>query len=176
MVLLYFLKNDHYCHARGTLWLSQKCLQYILVKFTPSIILLYLPSPILSSIFIHEYIIFPPYSPSYTLSLYPPPSHYYQPSGRGCFTFLSSVFEKRHFCLFMEMFVMTVPCMYVLLSKLGKEGSKEGEYGWCTFYTRMNIEFFNLLKSVYEGDWHRKETGSYCVAQAGLKLFVIFMP
>jgi hypothetical protein len=22
-----------------------------------------------------------------------------------------------------------------------KKGSKEGKYGWCTFYTRMNIEF-----------------------------------
>jgi hypothetical protein len=26
------------------------------------------------------------------------------------------------------------------------EGSKEGEYGGCTFYTRMNIEYLNLLK------------------------------
>jgi hypothetical protein len=26
-----------------------------------------------------------------------------------------------------------------------KEGSQEGEYD-CTFYTRMNIEFLNLLK------------------------------
>jgi hypothetical protein len=24
--------------------------------------------------------------------------------------------------------------------------SLKGEYGWCTFYTRMNIEFLNLLK------------------------------
>jgi hypothetical protein len=29
----------------------------------------------------------------------------------------------------------------------GKKGSKEGEYGWCSFYTRMNIEFINLSKS-----------------------------
>jgi hypothetical protein len=28
-----------------------------------------------------------------------------------------------------------------------KEASKEGEYDRCTFYTRMNIEFLNLLKS-----------------------------
>jgi hypothetical protein len=28
-----------------------------------------------------------------------------------------------------------------------KEGSSEGEYWWCTFYVRMNIEFLNLLKS-----------------------------
>jgi hypothetical protein len=26
-----------------------------------------------------------------------------------------------------------------------------------TFYTRMNIEFLNLLKSLEEGDWGRKE-------------------
>jgi hypothetical protein len=28
-----------------------------------------------------------------------------------------------------------------------KEGSKEGEYGWCSFYTRMNRGFLYLLKS-----------------------------
>jgi hypothetical protein len=28
-----------------------------------------------------------------------------------------------------------------------KEGSKEGGYGSCTFYTRMNTEVLNLLKS-----------------------------
>jgi hypothetical protein len=28
-----------------------------------------------------------------------------------------------------------------------KEGSQEGESGWCTSYTRMNTEFLNLLKS-----------------------------
>jgi hypothetical protein len=28
-----------------------------------------------------------------------------------------------------------------------KEGCLESENGWCTFYTRMNIEFLNLLKS-----------------------------
>jgi hypothetical protein len=28
-----------------------------------------------------------------------------------------------------------------------KEVSLEGECGGCTFYTRMNIEFLNLLKS-----------------------------
>jgi hypothetical protein len=27
-----------------------------------------------------------------------------------------------------------------------KEGSQEGEYGWCTLDTRMNIEFSNMLK------------------------------
>jgi hypothetical protein len=33
-----------------------------------------------------------------------------------------------------------------------KEQSKEGEYGRFTFYTRMNIQFLNLLKAPYEGD------------------------
>jgi hypothetical protein len=28
-----------------------------------------------------------------------------------------------------------------------KEGSKEGEYGWSTFYIRMNTKILNLLKS-----------------------------
>jgi hypothetical protein len=28
-----------------------------------------------------------------------------------------------------------------------KEGSEEGEYGWCIFYTRMNTEYLILLKS-----------------------------
>jgi hypothetical protein len=37
-----------------------------------------------------------------------------------------------------------------------KEGSKEGEYDQCTFYTRRNIEFLNLLKSPQEGDYGRK--------------------
>jgi hypothetical protein len=27
-----------------------------------------------------------------------------------------------------------------------KEGSKQGEYGWCTFYTRVNIEFLKETK------------------------------
>jgi hypothetical protein len=29
----------------------------------------------------------------------------------------------------------------------GKGGSSEGEYGWCTSYTRMNTTFLNLLIS-----------------------------
>jgi hypothetical protein len=51
-------------------------------------------------IFIHEYIIFSLYLPSYTLPLYPLPSHWYQLSERTCFTFMFSIFQKRHFCLF----------------------------------------------------------------------------
>jgi hypothetical protein len=28
---------------------------------------------------------------------------------------------------------------------------KEGEYGWCTFYTSVNMEHWNLFKSPQEG-------------------------
>jgi hypothetical protein len=70
-----------YCCTKGALWHLQGFLEYNLVVFTPSIILLYTPSPHSwnsfskshFSIFIHEYIMFPPYSPSYILSLYSPP-------------------------------------------------------------------------------------------------------
>jgi hypothetical protein len=49
-----------------------------MVEFTPSTILLYSSPPIpgivsTGLIFPFAYVIFPPYSPSYTLSLYPPP-------------------------------------------------------------------------------------------------------
>jgi hypothetical protein len=52
------------------------------------------------SISIHEYIVFPLHSPSYTLSLYLPPSHWYQLPNRTYFTFLFFIFRKSHFCLF----------------------------------------------------------------------------
>jgi hypothetical protein len=29
----------------------------------------------------------------------------------------------------------------------GGMGGREGEYGWCTLYIRMNIEFFKLVET-----------------------------
>jgi hypothetical protein len=75
-------------------------------EFTPSILLLYSPSHIPGTV--STGLIFPfsymstkyfHHIHSYTLSLYPPLSHWCQPPDRTRFAFLSSVFEKRHFCL-----------------------------------------------------------------------------
>jgi hypothetical protein len=51
------------------------------------------------SIFIHEYIIFPLYSPSYTLFLYLPSPIVTIPR-QDLFHLPFSIFEKSHFCLF----------------------------------------------------------------------------
>jgi hypothetical protein len=72
-------------------------LQYI--KFTPSIILLY-PPPFhfwkfqyVSFLHLHTCVhIIPPYSPSYTLSLYTPCLTSTNPPDRTCFALLFSVF------------------------------------------------------------------------------------
>jgi hypothetical protein len=93
----------YYCFS-VILWHLQKCLQYILVKFTPSIVLHYLPFPILrivstGLIFKHEHT-FPPYSPPtpfpYILSLSTSTNHQTIPV---CLLTLHSC-EIRHFCLF----------------------------------------------------------------------------
>jgi hypothetical protein len=34
---------------------------------------------------------------------------------------------------------------------------KEGDYGWGTFYTFMNMENWNLLKLSQEGEWGKRE-------------------
>jgi hypothetical protein len=38
--------------------------------------------------------------------------------------------------------------------------NEEGKGGWiwlCIFYTRMSMEHWNLLKSLWEGEWGRRE-------------------
>jgi hypothetical protein len=37
------------------------------------------------------------------------------------------------------------------------ENFKEGEYGWCTFYIRVNMEHSSPLKSLEEGNQGKKE-------------------
>jgi hypothetical protein len=74
------------------------------ILFLSFFILLYL-SPLIPGIvstglisnFIHEYPIILPYSPFYTLSVYPPPSTGTNPLDKTCFIFLSSVYEKKTF-------------------------------------------------------------------------------
>jgi hypothetical protein len=67
----------YYCCTGGMLWHLQKSLQFILIKFIPSIILLYPLSPILrilsTGLLFHFHVwehMFPPHALSYTLSLY----------------------------------------------------------------------------------------------------------
>jgi hypothetical protein len=94
----------------GYIMTFTKVLTIYLSWIYPSIILPYPPSADSwnsfnrshFSIFVYEYIIVPLYSVSFTLSLYLPPSYWYQPPDRTCFVFLFSVFEKKkekHFCL-----------------------------------------------------------------------------
>jgi hypothetical protein len=47
LFLLLYTFYFHIINVLGYIWHLQKCLQYISIKFTPSIILLYLLSPIL---------------------------------------------------------------------------------------------------------------------------------
>jgi hypothetical protein len=90
----------------GTLWYLQKCLQYILMLDShPPVILLYPSSLSFLRIvtflhFLHDYIIFPPYWPSFNLSLCPSSSsHWNQSPDGGLFYLFSFIFEKKNFCL-----------------------------------------------------------------------------
>jgi hypothetical protein len=74
---------------------------------SPLSILLYPPPPFLEyfqqshfSIFICEYIVFLPHSPSYTLSLYPPPSHCTNPQTGPALPSCSLFLKKDIVCLF----------------------------------------------------------------------------
>jgi hypothetical protein len=76
------------------------------LKYTPSMILNFIPFPLLRSfsrshfsIFIHEYTIFPPYSPPIPFSLFSPPTGS-NPQIGPVLPSCSSFFKKRHFCLF----------------------------------------------------------------------------
>jgi hypothetical protein len=73
----HFLNLFFYCCTGSTLWHSQKFLQYSMVEFTNSIMLLYPSCPHSwnsfsrshFSTYIPEHVIFPPYSSSYFVSL-----------------------------------------------------------------------------------------------------------
>jgi hypothetical protein len=48
----------YYCYSGGALYYLQKCMQYILVKFTPSITLLYPQAPLnvnISAVYIRDW-------------------------------------------------------------------------------------------------------------------------
>jgi hypothetical protein len=104
----FFINLFLLCCTRGILGHLQKFLQNTMVEFTTSFILLYLSFPhswssfnrFHFSIYINEFIIFSPYSPS----LYPPSSTCTYPPDWTCFAFLFSVFVKKEkndiFCLF----------------------------------------------------------------------------
>jgi hypothetical protein len=92
-VFFLFFFNFYYCFARYTMWHLQKFLQHIIVEFIPAIIVLHFWTHI--SIHIHVYLVFPSYSPSYSIFLHLLPSYWYQsPPHRTCFASLFSVFLK----------------------------------------------------------------------------------
>jgi hypothetical protein len=92
-IFYFFIFISYYCYTGGTLWYFQKCIQYILVKFTPSNILIFLPC------FNWSHFSFSHIHPPTYCHLCALLSPCYQPPERTYFTFLSSIFEKRYFCL-----------------------------------------------------------------------------
>jgi hypothetical protein len=119
LMLLSFLL--YYYYSVGTLWHLQKFLEYLSwihpLHHSP----LSLPSPHSwnhfnrshFSIFVHECIVFPLHSASFTLCLCPSLSHWYQPPERTCFTFLFPVS-----CLSLSMIVLECHCCYTEYHKL----------------------------------------------------------
>jgi hypothetical protein len=107
LFILFIFELSYYCCTGRTLWHLQKFLQYIIVEFTAPPFSFILLSPFLEEFqqvsFFHFHTCVHNFSTiftSYTLSLYPTLSSGYQPADRTCFTFLSSIFERRHFCLY----------------------------------------------------------------------------
>jgi hypothetical protein len=102
----------------------------LLIQFTLTIILLCPPSPILRTVSTGVTFPFSCMSAWYFRHIHPPapflissPSHWCLPTGRACFTFLYSIFEKRDFCLlkitnYTGSFIMTFPSIYVFYLKL----------------------------------------------------------
>jgi hypothetical protein len=65
------------------------------------------------SVFEHEYIVFPPYSPSFTLSLHS--LHWYQSPDRTCFTFWSAFLKKTFlFVSYTWKYHNETPCIAIL--------------------------------------------------------------
>jgi hypothetical protein len=116
VLIITFYSFIFLCCAGGILWHLEKFLwyiKYIILKFTPSSSF-FIPPPLTSwnscnrfyfSIYMHVHTEFAPYSPSYTLSPYPPPPTGTNSPDRTCFALLFSNFvknkqTKRHICLF----------------------------------------------------------------------------
>jgi hypothetical protein len=93
--------------AGGILWHLYKFLQCIIVEFTSLSFSSIFPPPIPGIVSACPLFHFHTWVHNisttltfYTLSLYPPPSHWYQHPERTCFTFLFSIFGKNVFLLF----------------------------------------------------------------------------